>query len=84
VLNRVFQRARALMAAPGRRFCALALVAQAGPAVKADGGAALAVAAVLLVVLVAGVVLPAVWSVKPARRRAALAVLDRLVRWKGH
>jgi hypothetical protein len=44
----------------------------------------LAVTAVLLIALVAGVVLPAVWSVKPARCKAALAVLDRLLRWKGH
>ena len=28
------------------------------------------------------VVFPAVWSGKPARRRAALAVLDRLTRWR--
>lgn len=28
------------------------------------------------------VILPAVWSSKPARRKAALAVLDRLTRWR--
>jgi hypothetical protein len=84
LLNRVVQRIRALVAAPSRRFCQLALVAQAAPAVKADGTAVLAVAGLLLIVLLVGVVLPAVWSVKPARRKAALAVLDRLLRWKGH
>ena len=83
MLNRVVQRARALTAAPGRRLCQLAIVAQAGPAVRADGYVALAVAAVLLVVLVGGVVLPAVWSAKPTRRKAALAVLDRIIRWRG-
>jgi hypothetical protein len=29
-----------------------------------------------------GVALPAVWSKKPARRKAALAVLDRILPWK--
>jgi hypothetical protein len=28
------------------------------------------------------VVFPAVWSRKPARRKAALDVLDRLIRWR--
>jgi hypothetical protein len=37
----------------------------------------------LVLALVAGlVVLPAVWSSKPSRRKAALAVLDRLIRWR--
>jgi len=41
------------------------------------------VIALLALVLVAGlVVFPAVWSRKPARRRAALAVLDRIIRWR--
>jgi hypothetical protein len=37
-------------------------------------------AATLIAVLVAGVLLPAVWSRKSARRRAAVAVLDRLLK----
>lgn len=37
----------------------------------------------LVLVLVAGlVVFPAVWSSKPSRRKAALAVLDRIIRWR--
>jgi Flp pilus assembly protein TadB len=36
---------------------------------------------VLLLVLVVGVVLPAVWSSKGARRKAALAVLSELRNW---
>jgi hypothetical protein len=43
---------------------------------------ALAGLAVLLALVVLLVVVPAVWSGKPARRKAALAVLDRLLRWK--
>jgi hypothetical protein len=82
VLNRVVQRARALMAASGRRLGQLALVAPVAPAIKEDGAAMLAVA-VLIVVLVAGVAWTAIWSAKPSRRKAALAVLDRLLRWKG-
>jgi hypothetical protein len=39
----------------------------------------LAALSALLLVLTAGVVLPAVWSRKPARRQAAAAVLDRLL-----
>jgi hypothetical protein len=38
---------------------------------------------VLALVLLAGlVVFPAIWSTKPARRRAALAVLERIIRWR--
>jgi hypothetical protein len=58
------------------------VVAPAAPAVK-DGGTLLAVAAVLLVVLVAAVAWSAIWAGED-RRKAALEVLDRLLRWKGH
>ena len=81
MLNSVVQRARALMAAPGRRFGQFALAAPAVPAIK-DGGLVLAVAAVLLVVLLAGVAWSAIWAGED-RRKAALEVLDRLLRWKG-
>jgi uncharacterized membrane protein YqiK len=37
---------------------------------------------VVLVLLAVLVIFPAVWSSKPARRKAALAVLDRLLRWR--
>ena len=39
-------------------------------------------AALCLTLFAVLVVLPAVWSSKPTRRRAALAVLDRLIRWR--
>jgi hypothetical protein len=39
--------------------------------------------AALALILVAGlVVFPAVWSSKPYRRKAALDVLDRIIRWR--
>jgi hypothetical protein len=41
----------------------------------------LLVISLITVLLAAGVVLPAVWSRKDFRRRAALAVLERLIRW---
>jgi hypothetical protein len=38
---------------------------------------------VMALLLVAGLVIfPAIWSSKPARRRAALAVLERIIRWR--
>jgi threonine/homoserine/homoserine lactone efflux protein len=37
---------------------------------------------VVVVALLAAVALTAVWSGKPARRKVALAVLDRLLRWR--
>jgi hypothetical protein len=38
---------------------------------------------VLVLVLVAVLVIfPAVWSSKPYRRKSALAVLDRIIRWR--
>ena len=85
MLNRVRQTVRALTAASGRRAGQCALLVGARPAIAKIGGgdAVLVVVVVLVAVLVAVVVLAAVFSAKPARRRAALAVLDRLLRWKG-
>jgi hypothetical protein len=72
-------------AASGRRVCQFGLLAEAGPTIaKIGGGTELMAALVILAaVLTAAVVLAAVFSTKPARRRAALAVLDRILRWKG-
>jgi Flp pilus assembly protein TadB len=64
------------------RFCALAQVSgHIGGALSSHG--ALMVIALIAVVFAALVIFPAVWSRKPARRKAALAVLDRLLRWRG-
>jgi hypothetical protein len=40
---------------------------------------ALAVVAVIMLLVYAGIILPAVWSTKPARRRDARAVLQQLL-----
>ena len=42
----------------------------------------LAVLALVLVLMITGVIFPAIWSDKEARRTAALDVLDRLLRWR--
>ena len=44
---------------------------------------ALVVLGILAILVMVLVILPAVWSEKPTRRKAALAVLDRLLRWRG-
>lgn len=85
MLTRVRQAVRALTAASGRRVFQCGLLVEARPAVaKIGSGTELVVAVIVLAaVLVAVVVLAAVFSTRPARRRAALAVLDRIFRWKG-
>jgi hypothetical protein len=83
VLTRVRQTVRALTAASGRRFYQFALLAGIRPAIgKVSGDWVLVAIVVLAAVLVAIVILAAVFSVRPSRRRAALAVLDRILRWK--
>ena len=82
MLNRLRQRVRALAAASGSRVYQFALLAEIRPAIGKMGGDTVLVVIVLAAVLVAVVILPAVWSTKPTRRRAALAVLDRILRWK--
>lgn len=44
--------------------------------------AALLILGLLVVLMVGGVIMPAVWSSKKARRTAALDVLDRILRWR--
>lgn len=44
--------------------------------------AALVILGVLLVLVIVGVIFPAVWSSKKTRRTAALDVLDRILRWR--
>jgi hypothetical protein len=43
---------------------------------------ALVILGLVIVLVIGGVIFPAVWSAKQARRTAALAVLDRLLRWR--
>jgi hypothetical protein len=79
VLNRVRQCILAFRSAASRRA---ALLAGVLPVLGKVGGDTVLAIAVLAVVLLAIVILAAVFSAKPPRRRAALAVLDRLLPWK--
>jgi hypothetical protein len=44
--------------------------------------AVLLIVGLVIILVIGGVVFPAVWSRKKARRTAALDVLDRFLRWK--
>ena len=44
--------------------------------------AVLLIVGLVTILVIGGVVLPAVWSGKKARRTAALDVLDRILRWR--
>jgi hypothetical protein len=63
-----------------RQFYELAVVSQVSNALRSHG--ALLILGLVVVLVIGGVVLPAVWSRKKTRRTAALDVLDRILRWK--
>ena len=44
--------------------------------------AVLLIVGLVIILVIGGVILPAVWSGKKARRTAALDVLDRILRWR--
>jgi hypothetical protein len=44
--------------------------------------AALLILVLVIILVIGGVIFPAVWSSKRTRRTAALAVLDRILRWR--
>ncbi len=44
--------------------------------------AVLVILGLMLVLVIGGVIFPAVWSGKKTRRMAALDVLDRILRWR--
>jgi hypothetical protein len=44
--------------------------------------AVLMIIALVIVLVIGGVIFPAVWSSKRTRRTAALDVLDRILRWR--
>jgi hypothetical protein len=44
--------------------------------------AVLLIIGLVIILVIGGVIFPAVWSNKRTRRTAALHVLDRLLRWK--
>jgi hypothetical protein len=64
------------------RFSVLAQASGHVSHLAASQGVLLVVVVAVVLALLAAVVITAVWSGKPARSKAALAVLDRLLRWR--
>ena len=64
-----------------RRIYELCMLAQASTGL-ARNQIALLILGLLLVLVIGGVIFPAVWSDKKTRRMAALDVLDRILRWR--
>ena len=63
-----------------RQFYELSMMAQVNG--LARNQVALLILGLLAVLVIGGVIFPAIWSSKRARRTAALAVLDRILRWR--
>jgi hypothetical protein len=85
VKNRLRERVYGRAKGYSRLACQFAVLALVGaPASEVAGTLYVLLGLAMLAVLVIGlVVFPAVWSKKPARRKAALAVLKLILRWKG-
>jgi hypothetical protein len=64
-----------------RRIYELTMMAQVSNGL-ARNQVVLLILGLLLVLVIGGVIFPAVWSSKKTRRTAALDVLDRLLRWR--
>jgi hypothetical protein len=64
-----------------RKLCELSVMAQVSNGLVRNQ-IALVILGLLVVLVIGGVILPAVWSRRKTRRTAALDVLDRLLRWK--
>lgn len=79
--ERVFAREKG---SPCRAYQLGALALASGPVSDVTGSPYVLLGLALLLALVTGlVIVPAIWSRRAARRKAALDVLDRLLRWKG-
>jgi hypothetical protein len=63
-----------------RQLYGLSVISQAGNVLRNHD--ALLILGLVAVLMIGGVILPAVWSRKKPRRTAALDVLDRLLRWR--
>ena len=70
-----------LEAGGSRKFCELSMMAQVSNGLMRNQ-AVLLIVGLVIILVIGGVVLPAVWSGKKARRTAALDVLDRVLRWR--
>jgi hypothetical protein len=64
-----------------RRIYELSMIAQVSNGL-ARNQVVLLILGLLLVLVIGGVIFPAVWSGKKTRRTAALDVLDRILRWR--
>lgn len=71
-------------AGPGRQLYELSVMSQVSNGFSGlmRSQLVLLIVGLTVVLVVAGVILPAVWSGKKTRRTAALDVLDRLLRWR--
>jgi hypothetical protein len=63
-----------------RHLYELSVISQVSNVLRNHG--ALLILVLVIVMVTGGVIFPAVWSDKRTRRTAALAVLDRLLRWR--
>lgn len=83
MFNRVRQYVRALTSTSISRVCHFGLLVGIKPAIAGADGYAVLFIIVLAVGLVVFLAVVAIYAAKPARRSAvALAVLDRILRWK--
>jgi threonine/homoserine/homoserine lactone efflux protein len=63
-----------------RQLYGLSVISQVSNVLR--NHAALVIIALVVVLVIGGVIFPAVWSGKKTRRTAALDVLDRILRWR--
>jgi hypothetical protein len=63
-----------------RQLYELSVISQVSNVLRNHG--ALLIVGVIIVLVIVGVIFPAVWSGKRTRRTAALDVLDRILRWR--
>ena len=63
-----------------RKLYELSVISQVSNVLR--NHAALLIIGLVIVLVIGGVIFPAVWSRKKQRRTAALDVLDRLLRWR--
>jgi len=63
-----------------RKLYELSVISQVSNVLRNHG--ALLILGLVVILVIGGVIFPAVWSRKKPRRTAALDVLDRILRWK--
>ena len=63
-----------------RQLNELSVISQVSNVLRNHG--ALVIIGLVIALVIAGVIFPAVWSRRKTRRTAALDVLDRILRWR--